>query len=100
MRWPLIAVLVQGPSMVPALRDGDAVLARRGGRPLRPGDVVLARFRARPDLLVVKRLIRVEPDGYWIEGDNEYGSDDSRGCGLADVCARVVLRWWPRLTRL
>ena len=34
MRWqlPLFAVLVQGPSMAPTLRDGDALLVRRGGR--------------------------------------------------------------------
>ena len=42
----LFPVLVRGPSMAPTLRDGDAVLARRGGRPPRPGDVVLGRFRS------------------------------------------------------
>ena len=58
LQKPLFAVLVQGPSMVPTLRHGDALLVRRGGRAIRPGDVVVARFRARPDLLVVKRAVR------------------------------------------
>ena len=49
---------IQGPSMSPTLRHGDAVLVRRGGRPTRPGDIVIARFHARPDLLVVKRAVR------------------------------------------
>ena len=96
--------------MVPTLRDGDAVLARVGGRPPRVGDVVLARFPARPDLLVVKRIVR--PHGeidvhlpeqrprWWLEGDNRLVTDDSRRYGPAEVEARVVLRWWPRLRRL
>jgi phage repressor protein C with HTH and peptisase S24 domain len=83
--------------MAPTLRDGDAVLARRGGRRPRPGDVVLGRFRSRPDLLVVKRVVRAEGSGWWLESDNGYVTDDSRAYGVADVDARVVLRWWPRL---
>ena len=100
MHWPLFAVLVNGPSMVPALRHGDAVIARRGDRSVRPGQVVVARFRSRPDLLVVKRVVRRDGDGWWIEGDNPYASDDSRAYGPADVLGRVVLRYWPRPGRI
>jgi phage repressor protein C with HTH and peptisase S24 domain len=92
----LTAVLVRGPSMAPTLRDGDAVLARRGGRQPRPGDVVVGRFRSRPDLLVVKRVVRSEGSGWWLQGDNDLVADDSRAYGVADVDARVILRWWPR----
>ena len=99
--------------MVPTLRDGDAVLARVGGRPPRPGDVVLARFAVRPDLLVVKRIVRSvdvphaetdvhvpEPQQWWLEGDNRLVMDDSRRYGPAEVEARVVLKWWPSLRRM
>jgi phage repressor protein C with HTH and peptisase S24 domain len=96
----LTPVLVRGPSMAPTLRDGDAVLARRSGRPPRPGDVVVGRFRSRPDLLVVKRVVRPEGSGWWLQGDNELVADDSRAYGVADVEARVILRWWPRPRRL
>jgi signal peptidase I len=82
--------------MVPALRHGDRVLARRGGRAVRPGDVVLARFRSRPDLLVIKRAVRPVGGGWWLEGDNVVVTDDSRSYGVADVQARVVARYWPR----
>ena len=101
MRWqlPLLAVLVQGPSMVPTLRSGDALLVRRGGR-VRVGDVVVARFRSRPDLLVVKRAIRPEDGGWWIQGDNELIEDDSRAYGVADVIGRVLIRYYPRPGRL
>ena len=90
------AVLVRGPSMVPTLRDGDALIVRRGGRAVRPGDVVVARFRSRPDLLVVKRAVRAQDGGWWVHGDNDLATDDSRAYGVADVLGRVVLRYWPR----
>jgi phage repressor protein C with HTH and peptisase S24 domain len=96
----LVPVLVRGPSMAPTLRDGDAVLARRGGRAPRPGDIVLGRFRSRPELLVVKRVVRPEGSGWWLQGDNEFVTDDSRAYGVADVDARVLFRWWPRPGRL
>jgi nickel-type superoxide dismutase maturation protease len=96
----LFPVLVRGPSMAPTLRDGDAVLVRRRGRPPRPGDVVLGRFRSRPDLLVIKRVVRAEQDGWWLCGDNDLATDDSRRYGVADITGRVVLQWWPRLRRL
>ncbi|MGW4467885.1 S24 family peptidase [Micromonospora sp. NPDC004704] len=95
----LFAVLVSGPSMVPTLRHGDAVLVRRRGRAIRPGDVVVAVFRTRPDLVVVKRVVRAEDGGWWLHGDNPLITDDSRAYGVADVLGRVVLRYWPRLRR-
>ena len=93
-RWPLVGVLVAGPSMVPALRSGDAVVVRRGAR-IRPGDVVLARFPSLPDRLVVKRAVRPVPGGWWLVGDNELATDDSRRYGPANVLGRVVCRYWP-----
>ncbi len=60
MRWRRVAV--RGPSMSPALRDGDVVLARFGA-PVRTGDVVLVRWSARPAQLSVKRADRPVGDG-------------------------------------
>jgi phage repressor protein C with HTH and peptisase S24 domain len=85
--------------MVPALRSGDAILARRTAT-ARPGEIVVARFRARSDLLVVKRVVRPEADGWWLASDNEFTSDDSRAYGVADVIGRVLFRYWPRPSRL
>jgi phage repressor protein C with HTH and peptisase S24 domain len=89
-------VLVVGPSMVPTLRHGDAVLVRRPGR-VRPGSVVIARFTAGPDHLVVKRAIRPVEGGWWVEGDNPLVTDDSRAYGTAEVLGIVVWRYWPPL---
>jgi signal peptidase I len=88
--------------MSPTLRSGDRVLVRRvrPSDPIRPGAVVLARFPSRPDLLVVKRVRRALPGGYWIEGDNALVTDDSRVFGSAVVVGRVLGRIWPRPGRL
>jgi nickel-type superoxide dismutase maturation protease len=99
MRYWLVA-LVRGPSMVPTLRHGDAILVRRGGRAPQPGDVVLARFRSRPELLVVKRIVRAAEGGWWLAGDNALVTDDSRSYGPADVEGRAVFRYWPSPRRL
>ncbi len=93
---PVFAVLVVGPSMVPTLRHGDALLVRRGGRAVRAGDLVVGVFRTRPDLLVVKRAVRRRDGGWELRGDNTLVTDDSRVYGVADVLGRVVARYWPR----
>jgi SOS-response transcriptional repressor LexA len=94
----LFTASIRGPSMVPALRDGDAVLVLRTGR-VRAGQVVVVRFPGVP-ALSVKRAVRPAGDGWWVEGDNPYGSTDSRELGPAEVVGRVLLRWWPRLSRV
>ena len=93
---------VSGASMSPTLRHGDRLLVRGAGRRtrVRRGDVVLARFPTRPELLVVKRVARPDPGGHWVEGDNPFGTDDSRSFGPAVVVGRVVGRLWPRPGRL
>lgn len=84
-------VLVSGPSMVPTLRDGEHLVARRPAS-IRPGDLVVAKFRSRPDLLVVKRAVEEHDGGWLLESDNPYAPGPS---GVGDVEAKVVLRYWP-----
>ena len=93
---------ISGPSMSPTVRPGDRLLVRRVRTPggVRPDDVVLARFPSRPELLVVKRVSRAVPGGHWVEGDNQFLTDDSRTYGAAVVVGRVVGRLWPRPGRL
>ena len=99
-RWPLQRVLVTGPSMAPALRHGDVLLVHstRRGRVPKVGAVVVVALPDRP--LAVKRLRQVEPDGrIWVEGDNPFGSTDSRDLGAlpaAAIQARVLVRRWPK----
>jgi phage repressor protein C with HTH and peptisase S24 domain len=97
VRWRRVGI--RGPSMSPTLRDGDVVLARFGTAP-EPGDVVLVRWSERPGQLSVKRAARPDGDGWWVEGDNPYGSTDSRTLGPAQVTAVVVARLYPSPRRL
>jgi nickel-type superoxide dismutase maturation protease len=87
MRWPLWRVAVAERSMQPALNPGDWLFVRRTIRPgrmlrVRPGQLVVARHPGRPDLLIVKRVVRREPGGWWLESDNPgAGAVDSRAFG-------------------
>ena len=94
-------VRVSGPSMVPTLRHGDLVVVRHGAR-IRAGDVVTGRFRSMPDRLVIKRAERPDDGGWWLSSDNSAVAGDSEQHGVADVCARVVLRLrgWRLTTRV
>lgn len=100
---PWQRVRVSGPSMTPTLRHGDLVLVRHGGR-VRPGDVVLATYRSMAGRFVLKRAVRETDGGWWLASDNPAAGGDSAVHGVADVHARVVLRWkggrcWPRPVR-
>jgi nickel-type superoxide dismutase maturation protease len=100
VRWPLRVAEVNGPSMVPALRHGDRLLVwlREPRRTPSIGTVVLVELPERA--LSVKRLVAVDPDGQIrVEGDNEFGSTDSRTLGSLPVSALrgvAVARLWPR----
>jgi nickel-type superoxide dismutase maturation protease len=101
MRVPrLSAVVVDGDSMLPALRPRDCLLVLVGAR-VRPGDVVVAMRPHVEGLLLVKRAVRREESGWWLESDNPgAGMDDSRAFGALpdrDLVGRVLFRYYrPR----
>jgi phage repressor protein C with HTH and peptisase S24 domain len=96
-RWHVRVVAVEGASMTPTLRPGDACLVLWGAR-ARLGDVVVARLPDRG--LGVKRVALIETDGSaWLRSDNIAAGTDSATFGAvagADVLGRVVARYWPR----
>lgn len=98
MQWlGITAVAIAGPSMEPALLSGDWWLVRARAH-VRPGAVVLLEHPRRPGLLVAKRAIRRESEGWWVEGDNPAMSDDSRAFGpVPPEAIRGVL--WLRYRR-
>jgi signal peptidase I len=92
---------VHGRSMLPTLSERDRLLVRYDAVP-RPGDLVLVRLpadsagAARP--LAVKRVVRRETGGWWVERDNPAEGVDSWLVGTVadhDVVATVVARVWP-----
>jgi phage repressor protein C with HTH and peptisase S24 domain len=93
--------VVRGRSMWPTLEPGDRLLVRYGGRP-QPGALVVVRLPGdRP--LAVKRALRHEPEGWWVERDNPAEGVDSWSVGAVpdrDVLAVVLARLWPRPGRV
>jgi nickel-type superoxide dismutase maturation protease len=88
MGWPLRIATVRGPSMVPALRDGQRVLVwlARPRRTPAVGRVVLVELPGGP--LAIKRLAAIGADGrVEVSGDNPYGSTDSRQLGPLPAAA-------------
>jgi SOS-response transcriptional repressor LexA len=85
--------------MAPALSDADVVWVRRGATP-RPGDVVVVVWAARPGQLSIKRVRNDTGDGWFVVGDNVFGSTDSRELGPARVLGVVRWRLWPRPGRV
>jgi hypothetical protein len=81
--------------MEPTLRDGDRLLVRYGSPP-RVGALAVVRLPDRP--VAVKRVVRRERDGWWVERDNPAEGVDSWLVGAIrddDVLAVVVCRVWP-----
>jgi nickel-type superoxide dismutase maturation protease len=100
-RWPLLRVEVAEESMLPGLRPGDWLIARRTRR-IRPGQVVLAWHPARPGFLLVKRATRRVDGGWWLESDNPAAAavDSNRlgPVGDALIVGHVLARYWPQFT--
>ena len=95
--------VVDGESMLPALRPGDYVLATAPptwvDAPWQ-GWVVVARRPDRPELELIKRVTGPAGPGNSLNvyGDNPRSSTDSRSFGpvpRTDLIGVVWLRYWP-----
>ena len=81
--------------MEPTLHAGDWILARRDGRAA-TGDIVVLEHPQRAGMLIVKRVERVDADGFWVTGDAPGASTDSRHFGpVPTVVGRVIWRVHP-----
>jgi SOS-response transcriptional repressor LexA len=87
--------------MRPTLGPRDLLLLQRGARP-RVGDLVVADLPGGRGA-GVKRAVRQEPGGWWLERDNPAAGSDSwlfGPVGASDVHGVVRARLWPRPRRL
>jgi mitochondrial inner membrane protease subunit 1 len=110
LRWRPTRIEIQGASMVPTLLPGDWALAV-ADRP-RKDHLVVVEHPGRPGYEMVKRVIAVpgesvgerilDDDEYWVEGDRENSSTDSRHFGPVrreHLRAHVLLVYWPKERR-
>jgi len=72
---------VSGDSMLPTLKDGEAVMIV-ATKSIKPGDVVLADHPYKTSVKMVKRVHAIDDEGrYSLTGDNPAESTDSRTFG-------------------
>ncbi len=87
--------LVEGNSMLPTLKDGDAVLIDLTAK-FETGDIVLANHPFKQSGKVLKRIGEITGDGkYVLIGDNAAESTDSRTFGAVlakDILGKAVCR--------
>ena len=87
--------VVSGLSMIPTLAPGERLLVRLDG-PIVLGDVVVFNREQQFD---IKRILRIEADGIFVQGDNDLVSTDSRTYGLIpheNVIGVATYRLWPK----
>ena len=101
-RLPFRAIAVSGASMSPTYNDGDWLVFRRialqdaKGLQALLGKVVVIERESCPGVLLIKRVVRIDDSGIWVEGDNKDASTDSRNWGAlnsSEICGRVLLRY-------
>lgn len=93
VRGPVFRVAIEGLSMLPTLAPGEWWLARRTGS-IWSGDLVVFDHPSNPGLIAVKRAVRWEADGWWVEGDNPGASEDSRHFGAIGADRILGRLWW------
>lgn len=81
--------------MFPAFKTGDEVIAVSPFfKKLKAGDVIIFNHSAPPHVLI-KRIIKISNNKFWVEGDNKKVSIDSRSFGFIlkkDIIGKVVLK--------
>lgn len=98
--WRWGSVAVAGDSMAPTYISGDWLIVRWGGN-YKVGEAIVVEREDRPGVFLVKRLVRIDGQEYWVEGDNKSSSTDSRQWGVIsreELVGKVVFRF--RKTRL
>ena len=87
-----IAVVVNGDSMWPTLQDGETVNVNAyQGQDLSIDDIVVFYDPRNESRICIKRIKRIELNGYFVEGDNPdpTASTDSHNYGL--VHSRLLI---------
>jgi len=107
-------VRVQGSSMEPTFNDGDWLVVTWFNRKqpgslsqkqsqllkrVKPTNIVIAEREAKPGVLYIKRVEKIDGNRFWLISDNPEGTD-SRTWGWIDqseICGKVKFRYFRKL---
>ena len=90
--WPIRRFKVNGNSMLPTFREGQYLLVSSWFNDLKVGDVVVL-DQSNQDKKIVKRVAKIQNNQYFLVGDNQKESLDSRSFGWVkkeDVLGKVI----------
>lgn len=93
LKFPLNKYKIFGNSMSPAFSNGDYVLVWSWFRSFKKNDIVVARNKN--GLIIIKRINNIKNGKYFLIGDNEKESTDSRDFGFItkkDILGKVFLK--------
>jgi nickel-type superoxide dismutase maturation protease len=92
VKWPIRLRRISGASMEPSFTEDKLIVGTSWYQHLKVGHVVMFRHK---DMEMIKRIKNIEKDHFFLVGDNEAASTDSREFGwvhIDNVIARVI---WP-----
>ncbi len=92
---PINKFVVKEKSMEPYLKENDKVLVLKYffSKP-KVGEVIIF-YHTTPPHLLIKRIIRINSKGIWVEGDNKIKSKDSRNFGFLErrnIIGKVLMK--------
>lgn len=77
---------VADESMYPTLNSGDYLLVNKFARKFSAGDIVVFKHREK---FLVKRIEKISGDEFFVVGDNDSASNDSRMFGMINKKAMI-----------
>ncbi len=80
--------------MMPTIEPGKLLIAARNSK-IREGNIVIARVGGRE---IVKRVSEISNTKFYILGDNENGSTDSRDYGWLNESQIIGKIIWPQFS--
>jgi nickel-type superoxide dismutase maturation protease len=92
---PILKYQIIGKSMRPTLKAGDMVLVNKAAYWLslpKRNDIIALRD-PRDGKTLIKRIIKIEEKGYFVQGDNKNASTDSRIFGMirrSEIIGKII----------
>ena len=91
MKLPFSRFVVEGKSMEPSFKEGERVLTFNFSSP-KKGDVVVVKKK----INLIKRVQTIENNSYFVVGDNQNRSTDSREFGPVpkeEIVGKVLFKY-------